>query len=104
MLNCYFREREVLLLDYIVKYNEMKSRWKTLLVLSAKPGGKSYRNIHMKAMVYNDMYVYVCNCWTQLTNTNISSMDFVELLSFFNVVQYTPFSYNFFHLNDVMFL
>ncbi|KAL4221329.1 hypothetical protein ACF0H5_019590 [Mactra antiquata] len=32
------REREVLLLDYIVKYNEMKSRWHTLLVLSAKPG------------------------------------------------------------------
>lgn len=31
------REREVMLLDYIVKYNEMKNRWKTLLVLSANP-------------------------------------------------------------------
>ncbi|XP_060567879.1 TBC1 domain family member 15-like isoform X2 [Ruditapes philippinarum] len=36
------REREVLLLDYIVKYNEMKSRWKTLLVLSAKPGATKF--------------------------------------------------------------
>ncbi|XP_045161678.2 TBC1 domain family member 15-like [Mercenaria mercenaria] len=36
------REREVLLLDYIVKYNEMKSRWKTLLVLSAQPGATKF--------------------------------------------------------------
>ncbi|XP_076439241.1 TBC1 domain family member 15-like [Babylonia areolata] len=32
------REREALLLDYVVKYNELKSRWKTLLVLASPPG------------------------------------------------------------------
>uniref|UniRef100_A0A8W8NLK2 Rab-GAP TBC domain-containing protein n=1 Tax=Magallana gigas TaxID=29159 RepID=A0A8W8NLK2_MAGGI len=32
------REREELLLDYIMKYHEMKSRWKTMLVLNAHPG------------------------------------------------------------------
>ncbi|KAL5019452.1 hypothetical protein ScPMuIL_002344 [Solemya velum] len=32
------REREELLLDYTVKYHEMKSRWKTLLVVNSKPG------------------------------------------------------------------
>ncbi|KAL8584089.1 hypothetical protein ACOMHN_022429 [Nucella lapillus] len=32
------REREALLLDYIMKYNELKSRWKTLLVLASAPG------------------------------------------------------------------
>ncbi|KAK3599780.1 hypothetical protein CHS0354_037266 [Potamilus streckersoni] len=36
------RERGVLLLDYILKYHEMKSRWKTILVLSSKPGASSY--------------------------------------------------------------
>ena len=34
-----FREREELLLDYIMKYHEQTSRWKTMLVLNAKPGG-----------------------------------------------------------------
>ncbi|KAH3817569.1 hypothetical protein DPMN_119107 [Dreissena polymorpha] len=33
------REREALLLDYIVKYEEMKSRWKEILKASAPPGG-----------------------------------------------------------------
>lgn len=32
------RERRVLLLDYILRYHEMKTRWKTLLQISAKPG------------------------------------------------------------------
>ena len=32
------REREELLLDYVMKYHEMKSRWKTMLVLNAHPG------------------------------------------------------------------
>ncbi|XP_052283885.1 TBC1 domain family member 15-like isoform X2 [Dreissena polymorpha] len=32
------REREALLLDYIVKYEEMKSRWKEILKASAPPG------------------------------------------------------------------
>ncbi|KAK3093405.1 hypothetical protein FSP39_015181, partial [Pinctada imbricata] len=32
------REREVLLLDYIMKYHEQISRWKTMLMLNAKPG------------------------------------------------------------------
>ncbi|XP_060075188.1 TBC1 domain family member 16-like isoform X2 [Ylistrum balloti] len=32
------REREELLLDYIMKYHEQKSRWKTMLVLDSKPG------------------------------------------------------------------
>ncbi|KAL3884424.1 hypothetical protein ACJMK2_024563 [Sinanodonta woodiana] len=36
------RERGVLLLDYILKYHEMKSRWKTILVLSSKPGASPY--------------------------------------------------------------
>ncbi|KAJ8313564.1 hypothetical protein KUTeg_008125 [Tegillarca granosa] len=33
-----YREREDLLLDYLMKYHELKSRWKTMLVLNAKPG------------------------------------------------------------------
>ncbi|XP_021361496.1 TBC1 domain family member 16-like isoform X1 [Mizuhopecten yessoensis] len=32
------REREEILLDYIMKYHEQKSRWKTMLVLDSKPG------------------------------------------------------------------
>lgn len=32
------REREELLLDYIMKYHELKSHWKTILVLNAHPG------------------------------------------------------------------
>ena len=32
------REREALLLDYIVKYHELKARWKTMLVLGSLPG------------------------------------------------------------------
>ncbi|XP_070178626.1 TBC1 domain family member 15-like [Littorina saxatilis] len=35
------REREALLLDYIIKYNELKARWKTLLVLGSVPGQTS---------------------------------------------------------------
>jgi len=35
----FYREREDLLIDYIVKYHEQKSRWKTMLMLNAKPGG-----------------------------------------------------------------
>ncbi|XP_005089154.2 uncharacterized protein LOC101858979 [Aplysia californica] len=31
------REREAILLDYIVRYHEMKSRWKTLLVVNSPP-------------------------------------------------------------------
>ncbi|KAK7482160.1 hypothetical protein BaRGS_00026625 [Batillaria attramentaria] len=36
--NSTAREREATLLDNIVKYHELKSRWKTLLVLSSQPG------------------------------------------------------------------
>ncbi|XP_048249978.1 rab GTPase-activating protein 22-like isoform X2 [Haliotis rufescens] len=32
------RERETILLDYIVKYHELRQRWKTMLVLSSRPG------------------------------------------------------------------
>ncbi|XP_033725983.1 TBC1 domain family member 15-like isoform X1 [Pecten maximus] len=32
------REREEILLDYIMKYHEQKARWKTMLVLDSKPG------------------------------------------------------------------
>ncbi|XP_052084014.1 uncharacterized protein LOC127721320 [Mytilus californianus] len=32
------REREDILIDYIMKYHEQKSRWKTMLMLNAKPG------------------------------------------------------------------
>ncbi|XP_071138931.1 uncharacterized protein [Mytilus edulis] len=32
------REREDILIDYMMKYHEQKSRWKTMLVLNAKPG------------------------------------------------------------------
>ncbi|KAH9509641.1 hypothetical protein Btru_044088 [Bulinus truncatus] len=35
--NSTSREREALLLDNIVQYHEMKSRWKTLLVLDSQP-------------------------------------------------------------------
>ncbi|KAK6958795.1 TBC1 domain family member 17 [Biomphalaria glabrata] len=35
--NSTAREREALLLDNIVQYHEMKSRWKTLLVLDSQP-------------------------------------------------------------------
>ncbi|CAG2224385.1 TBC1D15 [Mytilus edulis] len=31
-------EREDILIDYMMKYHEQKSRWKTMLVLNAKPG------------------------------------------------------------------
>ncbi|XP_050398750.1 uncharacterized protein LOC126816353 isoform X2 [Patella vulgata] len=32
------REREELLIDYMIKYHELKNRWKTILVLDSRPG------------------------------------------------------------------
>ncbi|ESO90957.1 hypothetical protein LOTGIDRAFT_122298, partial [Lottia gigantea] len=32
------RERDALLIDYIIKYHELKNRWKTMLVIDSKPG------------------------------------------------------------------
>lgn len=53
------REREAMLLDYLVKYHELKSRWKILLVLSSQPGRKFFHCLFISFFVHiNEFLIY----------------------------------------------
>ena len=58
----FAREREALLLDYIVKYHELKARWKTMLVLSSLPG---------RECVCVCMHAYECLCVCVSVHVNV---------------------------------